>query len=157
MLSKAKSEVNREINSHLIDTYWKVGRLITDREKIEELSGRKLILELSKTLTKQLGRGFSRSNLFNMKSFYQKYSNVQTVSGHLSWSHICELLSIDDEDKRSFYEIRLAMAAAAPYHRTVMRDSPQVTKHDKRSALETRGGSVDTHLSEALCGIGSVQ
>lgn len=32
------------------------------------------------------------------------YSNVQTVSGHLSWSHYCELLWLEDADKRSFYE-----------------------------------------------------
>ena len=28
----------------------------------------------------------------------------QTLSGKLSWSHYCELLSISDADKRSFYE-----------------------------------------------------
>ena len=36
------------------------------------------------------------------------YSNIgqkcQTVSGKLSWSHYCELRSISDSDKRSFYE-----------------------------------------------------
>lgn len=26
------------------------------------------------------------------------------LSGHISWSHICELLIIEDKDKRSFYE-----------------------------------------------------
>ena len=30
--------------------------------------------------------------------------NCQTLSGKLSWSHYCELLSISDPDKRSFYE-----------------------------------------------------
>ena len=39
-----------------------------------------------------------------MRRFYQKYQNQQTVSVKLSWSHYCELLSISDDDKRSFYE-----------------------------------------------------
>lgn len=39
-----------------------------------------------------------------MRKFYLKYSNCQTVSDKLSWSHICELIKIDDELERSFYE-----------------------------------------------------
>ena len=59
---------------------------------------------MSKSLTEEFGRGFSRSNLQNMRSFYLNYEKCQTVSGKLSWSHYCELLSISDKDKRSFYE-----------------------------------------------------
>lgn len=39
-----------------------------------------------------------------MQQFYLSYPIFQTVSGKLSWSHYCELLSISDNDKRSFYE-----------------------------------------------------
>ena len=39
-----------------------------------------------------------------MRRFYQAYPIQQTVSVKLSWSHYCELLSISDPDKRSFYE-----------------------------------------------------
>lgn len=40
----------------------------------------------------------------NMRQFYLTYQKCQTLSGKLSWSHYCELLSISDPDKRSFYE-----------------------------------------------------
>ena len=60
--------------------------------------------ELSKELRKVLGSGFSVSNLFNMRRFYLKYPKFQTVSGKLSWSHYCELLSIENDDERNFYE-----------------------------------------------------
>lgn len=59
---------------------------------------------MSKILTNEFGKGFSRSNLQNMRAFYLSYENCQTVSGKLSWSHYCELLSVADKDKRSFYE-----------------------------------------------------
>ena len=36
--------------------------------------------------------------------FYLCYENCQTVSDKLTWSHICELIKIDDELERSFYE-----------------------------------------------------
>ena len=39
-----------------------------------------------------------------MRQFYMTYEKIQTVSGKLSRSHYCELLSISDADKRSFYE-----------------------------------------------------
>ena len=70
---------------------------------IEPEYGRKLYIELAKNLTKRMGKGFSRSNLFNMRNFYIKYPIVQT-SGQLTWSKYCELISIDDDNERSFYE-----------------------------------------------------
>ena len=65
---------------------------------------KKLLKELSKKLTKEYGKGFSKSNLFNMRKFYLKYQKFWTVSGKLSWSHCCEILSISDDKGRAFYE-----------------------------------------------------
>jgi predicted nuclease of restriction endonuclease-like (RecB) superfamily len=39
-----------------------------------------------------------------MRSFYLNFSDIQTVSGQLSWSHYCELIAISDKEARSFYE-----------------------------------------------------
>ena len=36
-----------------------------------------------------------------------EYPDVQTLSGQLTWSHICELLIIEDVQKRGFYEKEL--------------------------------------------------
>ncbi len=55
-------------------------------------------------MTNEFGKGFSVSNIQFMRRFYQTYQIQQTVSVKLSWSHYCELLSISDADKRSFYE-----------------------------------------------------
>jgi predicted nuclease of restriction endonuclease-like (RecB) superfamily len=84
LVEQARQNVIRNINTELLLTYWNVGRLIIEREmkdNIDEQSSRQLILELSKELTKQVGKGFSRSNLFLMRRFYQIYDSVQTVSG----------------------------------------------------------------------------
>lgn len=64
----------------------------------------KKLLAISKNLTNKFEKGFSQSNLYNMKMFYMKYPNYQTLSSKLSWSHYRELLYISDDDKRSFYE-----------------------------------------------------
>ena len=55
-------------------------------------------------LRAEYGKGFSRSNLQNMRAFYLAYEKCQTPSGKLAWSYYCELLTISDEGKRSFYE-----------------------------------------------------
>ena len=64
----------------------------------------KTLKQLSKILTDEFGKGFSVSNLQNMRAFYLNYENCQSVIGKLPWTHYCELLSISDKDKRSFYE-----------------------------------------------------
>lgn len=62
------------------------------------------LTNLSHELTLRMGKGYSRPNLNNMRKFYLRYPNCQTVSDNLSWSHICELITIDDDLERQFYE-----------------------------------------------------
>lgn len=107
LMDQARNKVSREVNNILVQTYWEIGRIIVEDEQ-ENLNravyGKKLIADLSKRLTKEYGKGFSRSNLQNMRNFYLLYPICQTLSGKLSWSHYCELLSVSDKNKRSFYE-----------------------------------------------------
>ena len=74
-------------------------------DKVRATYGDKTLKAISKELTSELGKGFSVSNLQFMRRFYQQYQIQQTASVKLSWSHYCELLSISDENKRSFYEM----------------------------------------------------
>jgi len=107
LMDNARNKVAREVNNILIQTYWEIGRIIVEDEQGNSDRaeyGKQLVTDLSKRLTKEYGKGFSRSNLQNMRNFYLSYPICQTVSGKLSWSHYCELLSISDEQKRSFYE-----------------------------------------------------
>lgn len=83
-----------------------IGRVIVEDELKNNRGeyGKKQLLAISKNLTNKFGKGFSQSNLYNMKMFYTKYPIFQSVTGKLSWTHYCELLYISDDDKRSFYE-----------------------------------------------------
>ena len=106
-MDNARNKVAREVNNILIQTYWEIGRIIVEEEQGNSYRaeyGKQLITDLSKKLTKEYGNGFSRTNLQNMRNFYLLYPICQTLSGKLSWSHYCELLSISDDNKRSFYE-----------------------------------------------------
>lgn len=107
LLDSARKNVAQQVNAQLLTTYWQIGRIIVEYEQENQLRaeyGKQTLKELSKELTREFGKGFSRSNLQNMRAFYLTYEKCQTVSGKLSWSHYCELLGISDGNKRSFYE-----------------------------------------------------
>lgn len=107
LMDNARNKVANEVNIILLQTYWEIGRIIVEDEQghLERAEyGKELINDLSRQLTKEYGKGFSKSNLFNMRNLYLSYPIFQTLSGKLTWSHYCELLSISDERKRSFYE-----------------------------------------------------
>jgi len=94
IIEQARRKVDAAVNHELLYSFWQIGKLITDSERasgMNDTSARSFILELSRTLSIELGKGFSRSNLFNMRNFYLNYPDVQTVSGQLSWSHFREL------------------------------------------------------------------
>jgi len=106
LITDAKRHVATAINHTLVETYWNIGKYIVDFEQdgnIRAKYGELLLINLSKDLTVQLGKGFSRSNLFNMRLFYMRFSIFQTVSGKLSWTHLVEIIRIDDELERNFY------------------------------------------------------
>ena len=107
LLESARQKVATEVNSTLIMTYWQIGKIIVEDEQKHESRaeyGKQTLKTLSKVLSEEYGKGFSRSNLQNMRQFYLAYPKCQSVTGKLSWTHYCELLLISDEQKRSFYE-----------------------------------------------------
>ena len=107
LVNASKNELARSINKVMTITYWSIGKYIVEFEQDGNAKaeyGKNLLSRISKELTLRLGKGYSRPNLNNMRKFYLKYSNCQTVSDKLSWSHICELIKIDDELERNFYE-----------------------------------------------------
>lgn len=106
-VSEAKNDLATKVNKVITETYWTIGKYIVEFEQdgqIKAKYGTNMLTSLSQQLTLRLGKGYSRPNLNNMRKFYICYENCQTVSDKLSWSHICELIKIDDDLERSFYE-----------------------------------------------------
>jgi predicted nuclease of restriction endonuclease-like (RecB) superfamily len=83
LLRQAHSHVARQVNSAMVLTYFEIGRMIVEEEqKGEERAGygEQLLIGLSDFLTKEFGKGFSSTNLRQMRGFYQQYSIQQTLS-----------------------------------------------------------------------------
>ena len=95
------------VNSQLLETYWQIGQGIVEFEqggKVRADYGSALLHTLSRDLTQRHGKGFSRSNLTRIRQFYLAYPKSATPSHFLSWSHLVELLKIEDTLERGFYE-----------------------------------------------------
>ena len=108
ILERARKEVAKKVNILLVDTYWQIGRRITEEEQNgrERASyGKYLVEHLAKDLTKRFGKGFTETNLRYMRQFYLTYPIRHAVRDELSWTHYRTLMSIKDKQARSFYEI----------------------------------------------------
>ena len=105
-----KNEIYKKVkdyskNKSDLNTYLEVGRLIVEAQGGEKRAkyGNKLIKEYSERLTRELNKGYGKRNLSLMRKFYLNFEKVQTVSAKLSWSHICELLSLNNVNKINYY------------------------------------------------------
>ena len=129
LVSQARHQIVYNVNIELLYTYWNIGRLIVSKEQdkqYDEISVKQLLISLSKDLTRELGKGFSRSQLTYMRLFYLHFqtfpdktisgltlsnpnenaveSTGLTVSHQLSWSHYHELLKCNSKEEISFYQ-----------------------------------------------------
>jgi len=110
LLKTAQNKVLQTLNTTMVATYFEIGKMIVEEEqqgKERAKYGDQLIFGLSNKLSSDFGKGYSLTNIKQMRSFYLTYSKSQTLSDqfHLSWSHYLFLMRIDDENERSFYEI----------------------------------------------------
>jgi predicted nuclease of restriction endonuclease-like (RecB) superfamily len=106
LLQQGRQRAVQSVNTILVQTYWHIGQHIVEFEqKGNEKSeyGSQLLDNLSKDLTLSYGKGFSRSNIFQIRQFYTKFQKIQTLSGQLTWSHYTEILKSNNDLELSFY------------------------------------------------------
>lgn len=109
LLEEARRKVASAVNIAMVYTYFEIGRIIVEDEQNGNSRaeyGKEVLKSLSERLTRKFGKGFSVTNLKQMRDFYQSYSIRQTLSDqfYLSWSHYLFLMRIDNKAERDFYE-----------------------------------------------------
>ena len=121
LLEDARKNVKKAVNLAMVYSYFEVGRKIVEEENRAKY-GHYVMKELSEYLTKNFGKGFSVTNLKQMRQFYcvyaqdqigqtlsDQFKNLPTTSTgrkfYLSWSHYLKLMRIENVEERHFYEI----------------------------------------------------
>ena len=99
------NEINRKVKTYSINkndltTYYNVGKMLSEAGN---KYGEGIIKTYSIKLTNELGKGYSKRNLWLMIRFYYLKEKMQTLSAQLSYSHYVELLLIDNLDEIKYY------------------------------------------------------
>ena len=112
IIDSSQKQAYQAINTALVYRNWLIGYRIAEEElKGEDRAeyGTTLIRKLSKELTNEYGKGYTKTNLYSFYSFYKMYPNIfHSVSGKsvplLSWTHYRTLIQVKDDKARNWYE-----------------------------------------------------
>lgn len=111
LIRERRSRVIRLVNTELVDLYWELGKLIHLRIARHGW-GRSTVKELARFLDTKTPnmRGFSASNLWRMRQFYEEWvdapEKLATLLRELSWSAHVDLLGrCKTREERQFYLI----------------------------------------------------
>jgi len=106
LVQQARQQLQRSVNTAMVQTYWQIGRLIIEHEQQGESRaayGKQQLEQLSIRLSAEFGKGFDITNLRNMRRFYQAFPIRETVSLELSWSHYNLLSRLENSAAREWY------------------------------------------------------
>lgn len=134
ILEQARGNVVRAVNHNMVVAYWLIGREIVmelQRGEAKAGYGQKMVVELSRRLSRTFGKGYSIENLWKFRMFYLVYSGGSGImstpwtesgaviqspdsepatgappsfSPNLTWSHYRALMRVDDSRARDYYE-----------------------------------------------------
>ncbi|MBX7226938.1 MAG: PDDEXK nuclease domain-containing protein [Chitinophagales bacterium] len=107
LIIQAQKSVIKQVNSVMIVTYFELGKQIVEQEQkgnIHANYGSFIIAELSKKLSEEFGKGYSKRNLELIRKFYITFKNAKSlISQSLTWTHYIHLMRIEDKDERNYY------------------------------------------------------
>ncbi len=95
LIRKSQIKASISVNIEMLKLYWNIGKSISTKTK-QEKWGASVVEQLSKDLKSSFPnqQGFSRSNLFSMKKWFEFYSSanieiekVQQLVGQIPWGH----------------------------------------------------------------------
>ncbi|MBQ7489913.1 MAG: PDDEXK nuclease domain-containing protein [Bacteroidales bacterium] len=104
----ARKSVFEMANRTLVDLYWQIGKLISEKVKTEGW-GKGIVSQLATYIATELpeAKGFSDKNLWRMKQFYELYNSNEKLSPmvrELSWTHNITIMSrCKSDEERLFY------------------------------------------------------
>lgn len=114
LITSAQKRAYQAVNTCLIDLYWQVGEYISRKLEATEW-GEGVVDQLAKYISQKHAslKGFTRSNLFRMRQFYEAYRNDEKVAPlvrQLTWSHNLIILGQSKyPEEREFY-LRMAIS-----------------------------------------------
>ena len=107
-IRSAQYEALKAVNKELVGLYWDIGRMIVERQDVEGW-GKAVVEQLAADLRTEFPGvgGFSASNLWRMKAFFEAYNGLEKLAPlvrEIGWSHNLAILErCKDPLEREFY------------------------------------------------------
>ena len=107
-IRSAQYEALKAVNKELVGLYWDIGRMIVERQDVEGW-GKAVVEQLAADLRTEFPGvgGFSASNLWRMKAFFEAYTGLEKLAPlvrEIGWSHNLAILErCKDALEREFY------------------------------------------------------
>ena len=104
----AQYEALKAVNKELVGLYWDIGGMIVERQKGQS-RGKAIVKKLAQDLQMEFPgiRGFSASNLWRMKAFFEAYQGIEKLAPlvrEIAWSHNIVIMErCQDTLQREFY------------------------------------------------------
>ncbi|MFT3837451.1 MAG: PDDEXK nuclease domain-containing protein [Myxococcaceae bacterium] len=91
LIDAAKRRAHQHVNTELVSLYWQVGAYISNKLESAEW-GESVVEDLAQVISRKHPsmRGFTRSNLFRMRQFFEAYRGNEKVAAlmrQLPWTH----------------------------------------------------------------------
>lgn len=106
IIDQARAQAVRAVDFQRVLMYWHIGKRIFEEEqqgKERADYGKFLIKNLAERLQPEFGSGFNFRNLNWYRQFYRSFPIMNALRSQLNWTQYRLLLTVSDEDKRSFY------------------------------------------------------
>ena len=107
IIDTARNNAVRSVDFCRVRMYWELGQRIVDEEQqglARAQYGSYLLKNLAHKLEGEYGSGFSLRQLERARQFYRAYPIASALRSQLNWSQYKMLISIEDKDKREYYE-----------------------------------------------------
>ena len=167
IVHKARYAAFSAVNIEMLKAYYEIGKkLVEEEQKGSKRAeyGEKLIDKISLELMKEFKKGFDATNLRRMRRFYLMYQKWETVSPKLTWSHYSELIKIEEETKRRYFEKYASMenlsvrdlkrqVYSLHYERLLMsKDKKALMEYEKKGNIPTKSEELikDPYVLEFL-------
>lgn len=155
LIDSARQRVAVAVNAELSLLYWQIGRRINadvlQGQRAEY--GQQIVVSVARQLTAEYGKGWSERQLrycLRVADIFPDEKILHTLCSQLSWSHLRQLIFIDEPLKRDFYieicrlehwSVRQLQERIQSmlYERTAISRKPEETIHNDLTVLREEG------------------
>ena len=158
LIEGARTRAAAAVNSELVMLYWSIGKRVREEVLGGERAayGQDTVKRLAARLTERYGRGYSWQNIFRMTRAAELYPDVEIfspVARILTWTNLCELLTIPDQRKRDFY---LAFCVHERWSKRTLRAKIAGKLYERTIAARSSADGIEAELA-TLTATGTVE